>query len=64
MKRDLPRRTWRYSKPPLLIALPHKPQKPGGEGEVGGAAELDGANVPSSEKADHRQTPLDEKGLG
>jgi len=27
---------------------------------VGGAAELDGANVP----ADHRQTPLDEKGLG
>ena len=35
-----------------------------GEGEVEGAAELDGANVPSSEKADHRQTPLDEKGLG
>jgi len=29
---------------------------------VGGAVELDG--VPSSEKADHRQTPLDEKGLG
>jgi len=30
MKRDLPRRTWRYSKPPLLIALPYRPQKPGG----------------------------------
>jgi len=29
---------------------------------VGGAVELDG--VPSSEKADHRQIPLDEKGLG
>jgi len=29
---------------------------------VGGAVELDG--VPSSEKADHRQTPLDDKGLG
>ena len=33
-----------------------------GEGEVGGAVELDG--VPSSNKVDHRQTPLDEKGLG
>ena len=31
---------------------------------MGGAAELDGANVPSSEKAGHRQTPPDEKGLG
>jgi len=31
---------------------------------VEGAAELDRANVPSSEKADHRQTPLDEKGQG
>jgi len=27
---DLLRRTWRYSKPLLLIALPHRPQKPGG----------------------------------
>ena len=40
---------------------PHGPETRG-EGEVGGAVELDG--VPSSEKADHRQTPLDEKGLG
>ena len=31
---------------------------------MGGAAELDGASVPSSEKADHRQIPLEEKGLG
>ena len=31
---------------------------------MGGAPELDGANVPSSKKVDHRQTPLDEKGLG
>ena len=34
-----------------------------GEGEVGRAAELDGASVPPSEKADHRQIPLEEKGL-
>jgi len=25
-----PRRTWRYSKPSLVIALPHRPKKPGG----------------------------------
>ena len=31
---------------------------------MGGAAELDGANVPPSKKADHRQIPLEEKGLG
>ena len=31
---------------------------------MGGAAELDGASVPPSEKADHRQIPLEEKGLG
>jgi len=35
-----------------------------GKGEVGGAAELNGASVPPSEKADHRQIPLEEKGLG
>ena len=43
------------------------PQAPDtrGKGEVGGAAELDGASVPPSEKADHRQIPLpEEKGLG
>jgi len=31
---------------------------------VGGAAELEGASVPPSEKADHRQIPSEEKGLG
>ena len=30
MKKDLPRRTWRYSKPSLVIVSPHRPQKPGG----------------------------------
>jgi len=42
------------------------PQAPETRGviEVGGAAELDGANVPSFEKVDHRQTPLGEKRLG
>jgi len=33
MKRDLPKRTWRYPKTPLLRALPHGPQKPGGRVE-------------------------------
>ena len=31
---------------------------------MGGAAELDEARVPPCEKADHRQIPLEEKGLG
>jgi len=36
-----------------------------GEGEVGGAQELDGASVPPTEKADHRKKPLpEEKGPG
>jgi len=42
---------------------PQAPETRGG-GEVGGAAELDGASVPPFEKADHRQIPLEEKGLG
>jgi len=35
-----------------------------GEGEVGGAVELDGESFSPSEKTDHRQIPLEEKGLG
>ena len=31
---------------------------------MGGAAELDEESVAPSEKADHRQIPLEEKGLG
>jgi len=31
---------------------------------VGGVSELDEASVPPSEKADHRQIPPEEKGLG
>ena len=31
-----------------------------GEGEVGGAQELDGPSVPPTEKADHRKKPLPE----
>jgi len=49
---------------PLTNRLTPQAPETRGEGEVGWAAELDGANVPSSEKADHRQTPLDEKRLG
>jgi len=47
---------------PLTNRLTPQAPETRGEGEVGGAVELVG--VPSSEKADHRQTPLDEKGLG
>jgi len=52
--------------PETLLSNRHTPQAPETRrtGVVDGAVELDGANVPSSEKADHRQTLLDEKGLG
>jgi len=51
-------------KTPLTNRLTPQAPETRGEGEVGGAAELDGANGPSSEKVDHRHIPLDEKGLG
>ena len=47
---------------PLTNRLTPQVPETRGEGEKGGVVELDGS--PSSEKADHRQTALEEKGLG
>jgi len=46
---------------PLIESLTPRAPETRGEGGKGGSAELNGS--PSYDKADHRQTPLDEKGV-
>ena len=58
----LPKENLERLETPLTNRFTPQAPETNGEGEVGGAVELDG--VPSSEEAHHRQTPLDEKGLG
>jgi len=53
--------------PETLLSKRYIPQvlETRGEGEVGGATELDGVSFPPTEKADHRKKPLpEEKGPG
>jgi len=47
---------------PLTNRITPQAPETRGEGGKGGGVELDGS--PSYEKADHRQTPLDEKEVG